>query len=233
MNTQTHYQVHISRDGQLHIDNEPQVVPDGIDPSQVVIQVLHIEAADRGLPVFVQVRDDRSSSQFDMQVMPDGTTQAPAAAPAAAQPPAAEHRGTLFERLAAAQAAGRAHDFNTAVSAADGILQQLTAEHGDTAPGTLDAAQFRADLAFLSGDYAFATASWTWLALAWFDRLGPGMIRTQVAAQNAAQAWMQLPANEAGPLTADLVNMLLEVAGPERTASMRAQIEERIRGLNN
>ncbi|MFF7115488.1 hypothetical protein ACFY91_24700 [Streptomyces albogriseolus] len=232
MNTSTHYQVHISRDGQLRIDSEPQVVPAGVDPSQVVIQVLHIEAAGSGLPVLIQVQDDRTNSRFDMQVMPDGTTQAPGApaVPAGPQPGATEPQQPLspFDRLAAAQAAGRAHDFDTAIPAADAILQQLTAEQGDTATATLEAAQFRADLAYLSGEYAFATASWTWLALAWFDRLGPGKRRTQVAAQNAAHAWMQLPLHEAGPLAPDLVNMLLEVAAPERTATMRAQIAERL-----
>ncbi|MGC5264086.1 hypothetical protein ACPXCO_24010 [Streptomyces cyaneofuscatus] len=236
MNTHTRYQVHISRDGQLHIDNEPQVVPDGVDPSQVVVQALHIEAAGSGLPVLVQVRDERSNAYFDMQVMPDGTTQAAGTSPAAPQPTAPEagrQKGSLFDRLAAAQAAGRAHDFDTAIAAADDILQELTAAQGDTASGTLEAAQFRADLAYLSGEYAFATASWTWLALAWFDRLGPGKRRTQVAAQNAAQAWMHLPPHDAGPLASDLVNMLLEVAALERTATMRAQIAERLGQLNN
>ncbi|MET7489842.1 hypothetical protein [Streptomyces sp. NPDC005538] len=236
MNTSTRYQVHISRDGQLHIDGDPQVVPDGVDPGQVVVQVLHIEAAGSGLPVLVQVQDERSNSHFDMQVMPDGTTQAagtPSAAPQMAQAESREQKGSLFDRLAAAQAAGRAHEFDTAIASADDILQQLTAEQGDTAAGTLEAAQFRADLAYLSGEYAFATASWSWLALAWFDRLGPGKRRTQVAAQNAAQSWMQLPLHEAGPLASDLVNMLLEVAAPERTATMRAQIAERLGQLNN
>ncbi|MFF1678361.1 hypothetical protein ACFVYG_20270 [Streptomyces sp. NPDC058256] len=230
MNTSTRYQVHISRNGLLHIDSEPQVVPDGIDPSQVVIQALHIEAAGSGLPVLVQVQDDRSDSQFDMQVMPDGTTQAPDTKPAG-RLPAVGHRSTLFDLLAAGQAAGRTHDFATAIPAADEILQQLTAEQGETAAPTLEAAQFRADLAYLSGDYAFATASWTWLALAWFDRLGPGKRRTQLAAQNAAQAWMQLPPNEAVPLVTDLVNMLLEVAAPERTETMRSQLEARLRDV--
>ncbi|OEJ22997.1 hypothetical protein AR457_37995 [Streptomyces agglomeratus] len=233
MNTSTRYQVHISRDGQLHINNEPQVVPDGVDPSQVVVQVLHIEAAGSGLPELVQVQDERTNSHFDMQVMPDGTTQAAGTPPAGRPPVAAEQKATHFDRLAAAQAAGRAHDFDTAIAAADDILQQLTAEQGDTATGTLEAAQFRADLAYLSGQYAFATASWTWLALAWFDRLGPGKRLTQVAAQNAAQAWMQLPPHEAGPLASDLVSMLLEVAAPERTAPMRAQITERLGQISN
>jgi hypothetical protein len=236
MNTSMRYQVHISRDAQLQIDGELQAVPDGVDPSQVVVHVLHIEAAGSGLPVLVQVQDERSNSHFDMQVMPDGTTQAagtPPTAPQLAPTEARKHEGSLFERLAAAQAAGRAHDFDTAISAADTILQQLTVEQGDTAAGTLEAAQFRADLAYLSGEHAFATASWTWLALAWFDRLGPGKRRTQVAAQNAAQAWMQLPLHEASPLAADLVNMLLEVAAPERTATMRAQIAERLGQLNH
>ncbi|MFF3957504.1 hypothetical protein ACFYY1_30465 [Streptomyces sp. NPDC001890] len=241
MNTSTRYQVHISRDGQLHIDSEPQVVPDGVDPSQVVVQVLHIEAAGSGLPVLVQVRDERSNAHFDMQVMPDGTTQAAETPPATPQPtapqpvaaPSGQQKGSLFDQLAAAQAAGRAHDFDTAIAAADDILQQLTAEQGDTASGTLEAAQFRADLAYLSGEHAFATASWTWLALAWFDRLGPGKRRTQVAAQNAAQAWMHLPPHEAGPLASDLVNMLLEVAAPERTATMRAQITGKLGQVNN
>ncbi|MFI9772753.1 hypothetical protein ACIHJG_38835 [Streptomyces sp. NPDC052415] len=234
MNTSTRYQVHISRDGQLHIDSEPQVVPYAVDPSQVVVQVLHIEAAGSGLPVLVHVQDERSGSRFDMQVMPDGTTQAAVPSPAAPQPQQPgkaalqQQRGSLFDRLAAAEAAARAHDFGTAIAAADDILQQLTAEQGDTASATLEAAQFRADLAYLSGEYALATASWTWLALAWFDRLGPGMRRTQVAAQNAAQAWMQLPPQEAGPLVSDLVNMLMEVTAPERTATMRTQIAERL-----
>lgn len=177
MSTSPHYQVHISRDGQLHLDNEPHVVPDGVDPSQVVVQVLHIEAAGTGLPVLVQVQDERTGSHFALQVMPDGTTQAANAAPAAPQPPA-EPKANLFDRLAAAQAAGRAHDFDTAIAAADDILRRLTAEQGDTADATLEAAQFRADLAYLSREYGFATASWTWLALAWFDRLGPGKRRT-------------------------------------------------------
>lgn len=230
MTTNTRYQVHISHDAQLHIDNERQVVPDGVDPSQVVIQVLHIEAAGSGMPLLVEVQDDRSNSRFDMQVMPDGTTQAPNVEAAPRQlPVAAEQPGNLFDRLAAAQAAGRAHDFDAAIPAADGILQQLTAEHGDTAPATLNAAQFRADLAYLSGDYAFATASWSWLALAWFDRLGPGRRRTQIAAQNAAQAWMHLSPHEAVAQVNELLNMLLEIAAPERTATMRNQIEERLR----
>ncbi|MET9107621.1 hypothetical protein [Streptomyces zhihengii] len=236
MNTSTRYQVHINRDGRLHIDSEPQVVPDGVDPSQVVVQVLHIEAAGRGLPVLVQVQDERTASRFDMQVMPDGTTQAavtPSAAPQSAATPAGQQQGPLLERLAAAQAAGRAHDFDTAVPAADEILQQLTAEQGDMAPATLEAAQFRADLGYLTGEFAFATSSWIWLALASLDRLGPGKLRTQVAAQNAAQAWMQLPPHEARPLTHDLVSMLLEVAAPERTATMRTQIAERLGQLSN
>ncbi|GAA2630491.1 hypothetical protein GCM10010307_22280 [Streptomyces vastus] len=53
-----------------------------------------------------------------------------------------------------------------------------------------------------------------------------------MAAQNAAQAWMRLPLHEAGPLASDLVNMLLKVAAPERTATMRAQIAERLGQLN-
>ncbi|KNE83357.1 hypothetical protein AB0B04_19445 [Streptomyces xinghaiensis] len=232
MNTSTHNQVHISRDGQLHIDDERQVVPEGIDPSQVATQVLHIEATGSGLPVLAHVRDDRSNSQFDMQIMPDGTTQAPGAASTAPQTPA--HRTEpLMTRLATAQAAGRAHDFNTAIPAADDILRQLTTEQGDTGPGTLEAAQFRADLAYLSGDYSFATASWTWIALAWLDRLGPGRRRTQIAAQNAAQAWMYTSPQEAVPLATDLISMLLEVAAPERTATMRSRIENRLTELSH
>jgi hypothetical protein len=233
MSSNTRYQVRISRDGQLHLDNEPHFIPDGVDPSQVLVQVLHIEAAGSGLPVFVQVLDERSNSLFDVQVMPDGTTQPVGAQLAALQPVVNERKGTLLDRITTAQAAGRAHNFDSAIAAADDILQQLTAEHGDTATGTLEAAQFRADLAYMSGEYAFATTLWTWLALAWLDRVGPGKRRTQVAAQNAAQAWMQLPLHEAGPLASDLVNMLLEVAAPERTATMRTQIAERLGQINN
>ncbi|MCZ1012284.1 hypothetical protein [Streptomyces lydicus] len=229
MTTNPRYQVRISHDGQLHIDNERQVIPDGVDPSQVVIQTLHIDAAGNGMPVHAAIRDDRSDSHFDMMVMPDGTTQAPGSEAAPAPLPAEpKQSGSLFERLVAAQAAGRAHDFDAAIFAADGILQELAGEQGDTAPATLKAAQFRADLAYLSGDYAFATASWTWLALAWFDRLGPGKRLTQIAAQNAAQAWMQLPLNDAVAQANELLSMLLEVVAPERTESMRFQIEQRL-----
>ncbi|MGZ2358452.1 hypothetical protein LRE75_17400 [Streptomyces sp. 372A] len=237
MNTNTCYQISISHDSQLHIDGEPQFVPEGIDPSKVVMQVCHVKAAGTGMPVLVQVQDDRTNSRFDMHVMPDGTTRPPAAPPAAAlQPLATEpqhHSRSLIDRVTAAQAAGRAHDFETAIPAADAILQQLTTEQGVTAAATLDAAQFRADLAYLNGEYALATISWTWLALAWYDRLGPGNRRTQVAAQNAAQAWMQLPLHEAGPMASDLVNMLLEATTPERTATMRAHIAERLRQPSN
>ena len=228
MNTTTRYQVHISHDGQLHIDNERQVVPDGVDPSQVVLQVLHIQAAGSGTPVLVQVQDDRSNMAFDMQVMPDGTTQAPEAEPTGALADPAPG-SDIAARLAEAQAAGRAHDFATAIPAADDILQRLTAELGDSAKETLEAAQFRADLAVLSGDYVFATESWTWLTLAWFDRLGPGKRRTQVAAGNAAWAWMQLTPPDGVVLASDVLNMLQEVAPPERTQTMRSQIEARLR----
>jgi hypothetical protein len=231
MSSGTRYQVHISRDGQLQVDGEPRVVPDGVDPSQVIVQILHIEAAGSGQPVLVQVQDDRTTSRFDMQVMPDGTTQAAgiaSEAPRAASAATEQPPGSVFDRLAAAQAAGRLHDFDAAIPAADDILQQLTAEQGETAPATLEAAQFRADLAYLNGQFAFATATWTWLALAWFDRLGPGRRRTQIAAQNAAQAWMHLPPHEARTLASDLVNMLMEVTTPEKTATIRAQIAERL-----
>ncbi|WP_371591223.1 hypothetical protein [Streptomyces sp. NBC_00470] len=160
--------------------------------------------------------------------MPDGTTQQATPSSATPQPAAPQSEASLHDRLRAAQEAGRAHDFDTAIAAADEILQQLIAEQGDTAIGTLEAAQFRADLAYLSGEYAFATESWTWLALAWFDRVGPGKRRTQIAAQNAAQSWMHLPPHEARPRADDLVNMLLEVTAPERTATIRAQIAERL-----
>ncbi|MFJ6392356.1 hypothetical protein ACIQJT_32650 [Streptomyces sp. NPDC091972] len=232
MNTSTRHQVHITRDGQLSIDSEPHVVPDEVDPSQAVIQILHIEAVGSGLPALVQVQDDRTGSRFDMRVMPDGTTQTPTTASAVAPQRVAtepqQQAGSLIDQLTAAQAAGRVHDFDRAIPAADAILQQLSAEQGDAAAATLEAAQFRADLAYLSGEYAIATASWIGLALAWYDRLGPGRRRTQVAAQNAAQAWMHLPLCQARPLASDLVDMLLEVAAPERTETMRAHIAERL-----
>lgn len=92
----------------------------------------------------------------------------------------------------------------------------------------MKAAQFRADLAVLEGDYAYATASWTWLALTWYDGLGPGMRLTQVAAGNAAWTWMQLPPEEGVTLAPDLLSMLNEVTTPDRTQSIRAQIEKRL-----
>ncbi|MFE7332551.1 hypothetical protein ACFU8W_48490 [Streptomyces sp. NPDC057565] len=231
MNTTTRYKVHISGDGQLHIDAERQVVPDGVDPSQVVQQVLHIEAAGTNRPVLAQVQDDRSNARFDIQVMPDGTTR-PLDQPPMPQTPTATPNADFAQRLAAAQAAGRAHDLATAIPATVDLLLETAAELGDTARETLEVAQFRADLAYLSGDYAFATASWTWLALAWFDRLGPGKRRTQVAAQCATAAWMQLPPHEAVRTSSEVVSMLLEVTGPERTQTMRAAIEARIKGGN-
>lgn len=195
MDTSTRHQAHISPDGHLHLDNEPQVVPEGVDPAQVVVQRFHIDAAGTGLPILVQVHDERTGSAFPMQVMPDGTTQAPGTTPS----PPVQDVNPIAERLAAAQAAGRAHDFAGAIAAADDILQQLTATHGETGRETLWAAQFRADLAYLSAEYAFAAASWTWIALAWFDRLGPGMLLTEQAAQKATRSWMQLPPQAAAP----------------------------------
>ncbi|MEV6676275.1 hypothetical protein AB0N09_05315 [Streptomyces erythrochromogenes] len=231
MNTNLSYEVHISSNGQLHINDEPTVTPDGIDPSQVVLQVLHIEAAGRGTPLLVHVHDDRNGSDFDFEVMPDGTTQPPSNPTAAEEPtsPNAPASDDLARRLAAAHEAGRAHDFDTAIPAADAILQDLAAELGDTASRTLKAAQFRADLAVLEGDYAHATASWTWLALTWYDTLGPGKRLTQVAAGNAAWSWMQLPPAEAAVSAPDVLSMLNEVTTPDRTQTIRAQIENRLR----
>ncbi|MFC9266298.1 hypothetical protein ACFTXJ_00750 [Streptomyces zhihengii] len=233
MNSNLPYAVHISRDGRLHINGEPTVTPDGVDPSQVVLRILHMEAAASGTPLLANVRDDLSGSVFDFEVMPDGTTQPPTTPTAPETPtvPTAPVTDDLALRLTAAQAAARANDFDTAVPAADAILQGLAATLGDTAPSTLKAAQFRADLAVLEGDYAHATASWTWLALTWYDTLGPGRRRTQVAAGNAAWSWMQLPPDEAAVLAPDLLSMLNEVATPNRTQTMRAQIETRLRHL--
>lgn len=89
MNTSTPYQAHISHNGQLSLDAEPQVVPEGIDPSQVLQQVLHIQAAGSGTPVQVHVRDDRTGSGFDIEVLPDGTTRPPART---TRPRAPKHR---------------------------------------------------------------------------------------------------------------------------------------------
>ncbi|MER5891204.1 hypothetical protein ABT160_45980 [Streptomyces sp. NPDC001941] len=228
MTSTPRYQVHISSEGQLFLDNEPCIVPTGVDPSQVAVHILHIQAAGSGQPSLVHVRDERTASRFDMQVMPDGTTQ-PAESPKPPPPATDQPTDSLRERLIAAQDAARAHNLTTAIPEADDILQQLSSRHGETAPATLEAAQFRADLAYLNEDFAFATASWTWLALAWFDRLGPGKRRTQIAAQNAAEAWMRLPLHEARHLASDLVNMLVEVAAPERTAGIRTMITERLR----
>ncbi|MFD4243711.1 hypothetical protein ACFWP3_19250 [Streptomyces sp. NPDC058525] len=228
MNTSPSYEVHIARNGQLHINDEPTVTPDGVDPSQVVLQVLYIEAAGSGAPLLVHVHDDRNGSDFDFEVMPDGTTRPPST-PTAAEAPASSTSDDLALRLAAAHEAGRAHDFDTAIPAADAILQDLAAELGDTAPRTLKAAQFRADLAVLEGDYPHATASWTWLALTWYDTLGPGKHLTQVAAGNAAWSWMQLPPAEATMSAPDLLSMLNEVTTPDRTQTIRAQIETRLR----
>ncbi|MFD0427635.1 hypothetical protein ACFQ60_03780 [Streptomyces zhihengii] len=50
MNSNLPYAVHISRDGRLHINGEPTVIPDGVDPSQVVLRILHMEAAASGTP---------------------------------------------------------------------------------------------------------------------------------------------------------------------------------------
>ncbi|MFE0774138.1 hypothetical protein [Streptomyces sp. NPDC058861] len=230
MNTSTPYQAHISHDGQLSLDAEPQVVPDGIDPSQVLLQVLHIQAAGSGTPVLVHVRDDRTGADFDIEVMPDGTTRPPGthAAPAASEAPAMAAPDDLALRLAAAHEAGRAHDFETAIPAADALIHELATQYGETAPRTLKAAQFRADLAVLEGDYAYATASWTWLALTWYDGLGPGKRLTQVAAGNAAWTWMQLPPHEAVASAPELLSMLDEVTTPDRTQSIRAQINQRL-----
>ncbi|MFE6904382.1 type VII secretion system-associated protein [Streptomyces sp. NPDC057717] len=159
--------------------------------------------------------------------LPDGTTHAPGAA-AAVAPPITPPAGDPVERLAAAQAAGRAHDFARAIPVADEALQQFATEFGDTARETLEVAEFRADLAYLSGDFVLATASWTCLASAWFDRLGPGKRRTQLAAGNAAAAWMQLPPHDAVATATDLLSMLLDVTAPERTKTIRSRIRARL-----
>ncbi|MET8676086.1 hypothetical protein ABZW18_00375 [Streptomyces sp. NPDC004647] len=227
----THHRVRITGIHQLLIDDELQEIPEGVDHQQAAHHFLYLAAAGAGAPVLAHVVDERSGASFELKVNPDGSTQPPGAPPSPTTPEHAEDR--FAQRIAAAQQAGRARDFATAVAAADDILRELTAEDGDTAPTTLKAAQFRADLAYLSGDSAYATASWTWIALAWFDRLGPGKRLTQQAASRAAASWIQLNATDAARLAPELLDMLLEVAAPERTATIRGQVQQRLQELTS
>lgn len=223
LTTSTH-DVRIFGDGQLHIDHEPQHVPPGVDPAQVAVHVLRLHAAGGGAAVTASVHDDRSAAQFTMQVNPDGTTEPPADGTAAMAEPTASPPA----RLEAAQAAGRAHDWSVAIAEANVLLAELSADRGSTAPETLEVARFRADLAWLSGDFAYATSAWVWLALTAFDQIGPGSQATRDAAGKAVAAWMQLPLPEARTLAKDLIAMLLEVAPHEETVGMRRQIDGRV-----
>lgn len=138
--------------------------------------------------------------------------------------------GLYASRLADAMEAGRSRDFATAVRAADRLMSDMAEDVEVTVPQRLETEQFRADLAYLTGDFLLATRMWTAIARSWTEHTGLHG-RSRIAACNAAACWMELHGAQAVGLAPQLLDMLGSVAAPERTAAVRAAVKRRLGGV--
>ncbi|WP_033355459.1 hypothetical protein [Kitasatospora aureofaciens] len=205
--------VHIAADGAASINDDSVTIPGDVDTTHAVLHHLTLEAAGLGEPLAAAITDDRTGQQFRLQINPDGSADLLAPGeplrhhptvtppqPHSADPDTfpAEHR----QALQAVHTAGRAHDFPTATSHADRLLQDITHTHGHHHAATLTTAQVRADLAWMSADFRYATELWTFIAEGWAQTLGPTSRQARFSIRQATASWRYTPdshARETGP----------------------------------
>ncbi|GGW30673.1 hypothetical protein GCM10010381_13940 [Streptomyces xantholiticus] len=197
--------MHVTPDRLLFADGEVCAVPNGIHPSKAAEQALGSPAIDLG--------------HHGVEEIHDGVSHAAVLS----QP----RHGLYASRLARAMEAGRSRDFATAVRAADRLMSDMAEDVEVTVPQHLETKQFRADLAYLTGDFLLATRLWTAIARSWTEHTGLHG-RTRIAACNAAACWMELQRVQAVGLAPQLLDMLSSVAAPERTAAVRAAVMRRL-----
>ncbi|MFD9061645.1 hypothetical protein ACFVZ3_09015 [Kitasatospora purpeofusca] len=226
----TDTQVRIGADGAAVIDGDPIDVPPGVDPAHVVLQQLALDSAGSGGPIAAAIHDARTEQHLRLQINPDGSTRPLAPGepltPPVATPAPTENGSRSSEHdqeLHAVHEAGRAHEFTRAAAQADRLLAELTVTHGDRDPATLTTAAVRADLAWMSGDYRYATDLWTYIAEGWAQAAGPTSRPARSSARQAAASWKDVPDNEALVSGKSLLAMLTAIApSPETNATVLA-----------
>ncbi|MFE2727099.1 hypothetical protein [Kitasatospora sp. NPDC059327] len=224
----TDTQVRITPDGAALIDAEPIDVPPGTDPARVVLQQLALDAAGSGGPIAAAIHDTRTEQRLRLQINPDGSTRPLAPGepilPPTPAPPAQNSASPAHDRvLEVVYEAGRAHDFARAAAQADRLLADLTAIHGEHHPATLSTAGVRADLAWMSGDYRYATELWTYIAQGWARTAGPTSRPARSSARQAAASWKDIPDTEALASGQPLLDVLTSIApSPETNATVLA-----------
>lgn len=235
--------VHITRDGTTLVNSEPIPVPQGVDPPHAVLEHLTLEAAGAGQPLVADIRDDRNGQVLRLQINPDGTTaplaanERPAAtpsirtitdAPTAPPPPFPDLYQADFEAIIAA---GRAHQFAPAIVQADRLLANISSSHGSQHPSTLTTAQIRADLAWMTADYPYATELWTFIATSWKDTLGPRTGGASRSARQAVACWLLAEPQPALRLGKTVLAMLEAIAPEPHTNPTVLSVQRRLNQL--
>ncbi|WP_331752198.1 hypothetical protein [Streptomyces chartreusis] len=231
----------------VNIHGEPIAVPPGVDPDQAVMSYLQLEAAGVGHPISACIDDRRYGIKATFTINPDGTASAntPANTPAPQQAPTPTPAHSIEHPLAAVQSLAVQGQLGAAIDHADRYLLQLSTDPalGPEHPDTLKAAEIRAHLAWLGRDFPYAYRTWSWIAAAWHDRVGPcprnshvhdhnQCRHTMVTTRNAAAAWMQLPVAEGAATGQDILNLLERTSGVPNTRAAQ-DIRTRLRELTS
>ncbi|MGW6790786.1 hypothetical protein [Streptomyces chartreusis] len=229
----------------VNIHGEPIAVPPGVDPGQAVMSYLQLEAANVGHPISACIDDRRYGITATLTINPDGTASAgtPANAPAPQQALEPTPARTTEHPLEAVQCLAAQGHLGAAIDHADRYLLQLSTDPalGPEHPDTLEAAETRAHLAWLLRDFPYAYRTWSWIAAAWHDRVGPcprnnhahdhnQCRHTMVTTRNAAAAWWQLPVAEGAATGQNVLNLLERNSGVPNTRAAQ-DIRTRLREL--
>lgn len=220
----------------VYIRGESIAIPPGVDPDQAVMSYLQLEAAGIGQPINASINDRRYSVKAMLTVNPDGTTSPGTASAATASPlsqvltPASKDQ----HPLAAIQSLAAQGHIEVAIEQADRHLLQLSTDAalGPQHPDTLEAAETRAHLAWITRDYPYAYRTWSWIAATWSELLGRcpqtgahdhnPCRHVAVTSRNAAAAWMQLPAEEAAVASEEVLALLEHNSGSPNTPAAQA-----------
>ncbi|MET9611782.1 hypothetical protein [Kitasatospora indigofera] len=230
----TDTQVRISPDGAALIAGEPVDVPPGVDPARVVLQQLALDAAGSEGPIAAAIHDTRTEQRLRLQINPDGSTRPLAPGelltppPATTPVPADDLSLEYNQAMQAVYEAGRAHDFARASAQTDRLLANLTATHGERHPTTLTTAGVRADIAWMSGDYRYATELWTFIAQGWALAAGPASGPARASARQAAASWKDVPDTEALSSGHPLLAILTAIAPTPETNNTVLAVRRRI-----
>ncbi|MFI1203479.1 hypothetical protein ACH4VR_29290 [Streptomyces sp. NPDC020883] len=225
----------ITNDTTAVIHGEPVSVPPGVTVDQAVMSYLQLEAAGVGATITVHIDDRRHAVNASLLVNPDGTTGPQEPAPDSRTPKPTRE----LSPLASVRALAVAGDLNAAITRADTLLRKWSADPslGPQHPTTLEMAQARAELASITQDYPYAYAAWSWLAATWHEKTGR-CPRTHphdhehcrhiaMTTSKAATAWMQLPTQVAMQRSHEILELIENLAGSDKTPAGKA-VRDRI-----